>query len=182
MSDTLVVAGADTVSIVTAQPDSFGVVAPADAPASIVTAAEQGPAGAQGPQGKQGVPGATQAAPVAVFSVSVSAGCPVAVNRVTGQAEPADVVSSASATVIGLAQSDVQAGYAGAIERGYLTLPDWSTATGATLLQLGATYFLTGPGVIGTQRPVLAGQFVTRVGEAISTITLALSPLGPIQL
>jgi hypothetical protein len=73
-----------------------------------------------------------------------------------------------------------------ALADGVLTLPTaaWDAITGdAGGLVPGARYYLgIALGTIGTAAPTLAGQYVTVIGSAISSVTLLVRPEPPILL
>jgi hypothetical protein len=95
----------------------------------------------------------------------------------------ADAVGSAG--VAGLAyrgaEAHVTAEY---ISEGQVTRSDWSPITGTAALVAGANYFLS-PSVGGQLTPIAptaAGQFVVRVGRAVSTLVLDIEIAPPIRL
>lgn len=67
---------------------------------------------------------------------------------------------------------------------GVLTSADWTTVTGAATLTAGSTYFLdpVTPGMLTTTAPTTAGQFVVRIGTAVSTTMLEVTISRPIKL
>lgn len=94
-----------------------------------------------------------------------------------------DVESTSGA--VGLANADVVALVAGNyITEGQIEKSDWTSVVGSTLLTPGAVYFLSkdSPGLMTTTPPSVAGEYVVRVGRAISNMVFDIEISQPILL
>jgi len=90
---------------------------------------------------------------------------------------------AATHQVAGLASEAVAAG--AAVEYrpdGALQVADWTAITGGALLTPGSYYFLdAAAGTLTTAATTVAGEYLVRVGRAISTVTLDIE-VGPLIL
>jgi hypothetical protein len=101
----------------------------------------------------------------AVTAVSVLQGQPVYVDPITG--------GVSLSKVLGLAFSDVAAGYICSLADTLVNRSDWTPITGTATLTAGATYFLdTSAGMLTTTPPSTVGQVVVKVGIAVSNTIL----------
>lgn len=99
--------------------------------------------------------------------------------------EPAQANAAGTTQVAGVSIDAVAAGVSCRyISEGQIEKTDWSTIIGSVNLATGATYFLdpSTAGRLTTTAPSTAGQYVVRVGRAISTTILDLEIELPILL
>lgn len=130
--------------------------------------------------GVQGPPGAGSAL-TKVTAAAIAAGQVVTPNVVGAMVlAQADSVNNCRAAVV--AATGAASGFTISIASDYLTLTDWTAATGAHDLVVGADYFLspTTPGRLTTTVPTTG--VVLHIGSAIDTTTLMLSGADPIML
>jgi len=95
----------------------------------------------------------------------------------TGHLGLAQADASGTSTVVGLAVEDKLTGFACPyVFQNKLTLADWTAVIGAATLTIGAIYYLSAStaGMLTTTAPTAVGEYVCRVGMAISTTTLAI--------
>lgn len=88
-----------------------------------------------------------------------------------------DLASAAtlnSSGALGIANAAAIAGNAVTIAEGFVTLPDWTAATGAANLSPKATYYLSAStlGNLTTVAPTATGQCVVKIGTAVNSTTL----------
>lgn len=115
-------------------------------------------------------------------------GTPVYVEG-AGSVDQAQANAIGTAEVLGLIRdASVASGNSGSVQTNG-TLPattgQWDAITGQTGgLTVGAIYYLdaAAPGKLTTTAPTAVGEFVTRVGVAISTTELSIYPQPSIQL
>jgi hypothetical protein len=114
---------------------------------------------------------------------AVTMGQPVYVSA-AGAVDLAQANASGTAKVAGLVgAASVAAGAAGAMQYGgVVTLADWTQVIGAATLTAGAAYFLSAAtaGQLTATAPDSTGQYVTRVGKALSTTELLIEIAEPI--
>ena len=102
-----------------------------------------------------------------------------------GHVDLAQANAAGTVQVAGLALAAVAAGFScDYISEGSIERTNWSVIAGTTNLSPGATYFLdpSGAGRITTTAPTTAGQYVVRVGRAVSTTALDIEIELPILL
>ena len=102
-----------------------------------------------------------------------------------GHVDLAQANTAGTVQVAGLALEVVGVGFScDYISEGSIERSNWSVIAGTTSLSPGATYFLdpTTAGRITTTAPTITGQYVVRVGRAISTTTLDIEIELPILL
>lgn len=121
-------------------------------------------------------------------SAALVIGTPV-YSSAAGTVKRAQANASATARVVGLCyDTSISAAAAGSIAVGDVitaTTGQWDTITGGTGgLTFSAIYFLDAatPGKLTTTAPSTIGQYVTKVGVAISTTDLIFDPEEPILL
>lgn len=117
-----------------------------------------------------------------VCGEDVKRGQPLAVSPQDNRVYLADITTMYWANVIGLAADDTSAGFAVHVLRDMVTLNDWSAVTGSAALAYGVPYFLSGRGVMSQSRPTSVGQFLVRIGEAVSPNKFIPLFQPPIQL
>lgn len=112
---------------------------------------------------------------------NVIVGQPVYV-KINGHIDLAQAISAPQ--VVGVTISDKAAATAANyITEGQITRTDWTPITGTVTLSAGVTYFLdTAAGRLTTAAPTAVGQYVVRVGRAVSTTTLDVEIELPILL
>jgi hypothetical protein len=135
-----------------------------------------------GPKGDQGEPGSGDIAAKAVAGVNLTAGMPVCIDRTSGKMVPAQSSLSAYCNAIGLATTDVAAGFAASAGRDLFTQPDWTAVIGTPFLTPGVTYFLDETGGLTSDPPSAVGLFLVTVGIAVGPTTLNVSPQPPILM
>ena len=111
--------------------------------------------------------------PTAPAASTLQAGQPVYLTS-TGGLGPA-LAGPRTAEVFGIAVAGTQAGgSAPYVTGGELALSDWTAVTGSVSLVPGASYYLhpSAAGMLTTTAPSVAGQYVIRVGQAVSTTTM----------
>jgi hypothetical protein len=161
-------------------------------PARQSTGAWYGPAGVVASLARGNVPaiaallgptGLSGGAPVTnvVTGANVVAGQAIALNRATRLAILADNSYKPSSFVLGIARESVVAGFAVDVQSGFVTLSDWTAATGTASLQPGVPYFLGTAGQLTLTAPA-APSVAALVGMAVSLQTLNVVPQPPIQL
>ena len=102
-----------------------------------------------------------------------------------GHVDPAKADVAGTTQVAGLSLADVNAGVGCKyITEGRIERTDWTEVAGTTNLMVGVTYFLDAStaGRITTTAPTTAGQYVVRVGRAVSTTVLDIEIELPIRL
>jgi hypothetical protein len=107
---------------------------------------------------------------------TLTKGTPVYIKG-NGHIDSAKADASGTSTVVGLLMSDVLATISGDFQAdGNITLADWTAVIGAATLTIGSIYYLsaTSAGMLTTTAPTAVGEYVCRVGMAISTTTLAI--------
>lgn len=105
--------------------------------------------------------------------------------KANNHTDPAKADSSSTVQVAGISISDVSAGFTcNYVTEGQVERADWTAIVGAVSLTPGATYFLSAStvGRITTTAPTTVGQYVVRVGRAISTTKLDVEIELPILL
>ena len=209
MSDVVITTVPDVVIV--PDPTAGSAVVVADAASIVVVGAGAGIPGSKGTDGLAGSNGASAyqialangfvgSQPVWLASLvgpagvvpseativcgeAVAAGAPVYVSLADGKLYNARADVWVKSKVIGLARAATAAGFACDVEGFALARSDWSSATGATALTVGALYYLgLVPGTLSLSRPLVAGQASAIIGLAASTTTLALKIHPPILL
>jgi len=108
---------------------------------------------------------------------TVLAGQPIYIKS-TGNAALTEYDDATKSSVAGVAVSDgggIPTGNLTYQTGGHITLTDWSAATGSAMLTPGAPYYLTSTaGMMSVTPPTGDGEFVVKVGRAVSTDTFAL--------
>lgn len=114
---------------------------------------------------------------------TISAGSPIVVLP-NGHLANAQNSDPARYRVAGLMLVDVEPSFAGLYTTdSTVSLEDWSPVTGTATLSVGQQYFLSDViGQLTTTAPTSAGQYVVRVGVAISSSTMAVEVQQPIRL
>lgn len=138
--------------------------------------------GAPGKDGSNGADAVTTQS--AQTDANVSAGQAVYVKN-TGHVGLAQANALSTAQVAGIATAAASATFAATFADTWgVTLTDWTASTGSSTLTLGATYYLdpATAGGLTTTAPTTSGQAVTRVGVALTTLTLLLDIQAPIGL
>lgn len=105
--------------------------------------------------------------------------------KATGHLDPAQANSAGLTQVAGLSISDANAGFACTyITEGTVERTDWTEVAGSASLVPGNTYFLspTTAGQITNVAPTTLGQYVVRVGRAVTTTKLDVEIELPILL
>lgn len=105
--------------------------------------------------------------------------------KATGHLDPAQADAAGPTQVIGLSISDANVGFACTyITEGTVERTDWTEVAGSATLVPGNTYFLspTTAGQITNVAPSTLGQYVVRVGRAITTTKLDVEIELPILL
>jgi hypothetical protein len=135
------------------------------APTTVLRVVDQGPQGIQGTAGGSG--DARQA-------VQAFAAGQVAQATVSGAYDLAIASGINSSSALGLALASASAAAAVSISAGYVTIADWTGATGVAALSPKATYYLsaTSAGNLTTVAPSNTGQCVVKIGVAINTQTM----------
>jgi hypothetical protein len=130
-----------------------------------------GPTGATGPQGPAGSGGNSTDAKQAVQNFAAGQ---VAQATSSSTYDLASAASINNAAALGVATAAVTAGSAVTISTGFVTVTDWTVATGATSLTPKATYYLsaTAAGNMTTTAPSASGQCVTKIGVAVNPQTM----------
>jgi len=131
-------------------------------------------------EGVQGPPGAGSSLTKAT-AAAIAAGQVVTPDVVGSMVlAQANTVNNCRAAMV--AASSAASGFTISIASDFLTLTDWTAATGAHDLVVGADYFLspTTPGRLTTTVPTTG--VVLHIGSAIDTTTLMLSGADPITL
>jgi len=102
-----------------------------------------------------------------------------------GHVNPARADAAGTTQVVGLSLTDTSAGFTcNYITEGRIERSDWTAIAGVANLSAGVTYFLD-PSVAGhitSTAPTAVGQYVVRVGRAVSTTTLDIEIELPILL
>ena len=102
-----------------------------------------------------------------------------------GHVNPARADAAGTTQVVGLSITDTAAGFTcNFLTEGRIERSDWTAIAGVTSLSAGVTYFLD-PSVAGhitSTAPTVVGQYVVRVGRAVSTTTLDIEIELPILL
>jgi len=112
---------------------------------------------------------------------AIAAGQAVRVNP-AGRLVLAQADSLAHARQVALAATGAAIGFAATIQADFVTLADWSAATGAPELVPGAEYFLSSAAVGQlVTTPPLTGVVLV-IGTALNTTTMAVNPGPPILL
>ncbi len=128
-----------------------------------------------------GAPGTNAALYEAVAAVAVAAGQPVRPNA-QGKLALAQADSLANARQVALATEAIAAEFAGQISRDFVTLADWTAATGAAELVPQTDYFLSAA-TAGRLTTVPPGTgVVLAIGVALNPTTLAVNIGPPILL
>lgn len=105
--------------------------------------------------------------------------------KANGHLDPAQANAAGPTQVAGLSLSDTTAGFACTyITEGTVERTDWTEVAGSALLVPGNTYFLspTTAGQITNVAPSTLGQYVVRVGRAVTTTKLDVEIELPILL
>jgi len=95
------------------------------------------------------------------------------------------IATGLGTNAIGLAQTAAASGFALVVQRiNFITLADWTAATGSSALTVGAAYYLdpSTPGGLTATAPTTPGQIVQQVGIALTPTTLDLSIQSGIML
>lgn len=165
-----VVQPAPTILTIVSQTGTIAISSPKPSVVTIASLGTQGPAGA-----------GTNVTKTA--AVTIVAGQVVRPNG-SGQLVLAQANTTNNAKGAMLAASGAAISFTAQLAQAFLSLGDWTTATGAATLTVGALYFLspTVAGGLTTTPPVSAGQVVLHIGTAIDTTTLLLSGSDPITL
>ena len=111
---------------------------------------------------------------IVTLNTSASAGQPVFMHS-DGSVTLAQADAISTSDVVGIIESVTSPiGYLRA--DGYITLADWTIATGGASLTPGDLYYLneSSPGMMSTTPPIVSGEVVIVVGRALSTKTLAI--------
>jgi hypothetical protein len=137
---------------------------------TVLTVAEQGPAGS-----------AAARMVSAVCDASLAKGTPLYINRLTGHLDKADASSKSTGYVAGLAAAPTLPGFVASAFVDSLTLTDWSAITAYPALAPGQPYFLAAGGGL-TTIPASPPSVNTLVGVADDAFTLTLKLSTPIQL
>jgi hypothetical protein len=108
----------------------------------------------------------------------------VLTSNISGNIVRAQANSVSNAKIIGLAKTSATSGLPVQIVADYLTLTDWTAATGSVSLSPRADYFLDplNAGMLSVVVPTTVGQCVVFLGTAIDTTTLAIELSEPILL
>lgn len=120
----------------------------------------------------------------AEVDTSVQIGTPIYLTEV-GHARPAQASGQPQTNVIGLAVSAAEPGFTcHYLTEGKVTRDDWSLVAGTSALLVGQTYFLapSSPGRITITPPSQSGNYVVRVGRAVSPLSLDVEVELPIRL
>lgn len=132
--------------------------------------------------GEGGGPGNT---PIdAVFDSDTLKGMVVYVTS-EGHAELAIANSDVPSGAVGLANIDASSGGSGQyVTEGQIQRDNWTTIVGSALLSPGADYFLSpvAAGSLSTVAPTEAGEYVVRVGRALSTTVMDIEIGLPVLL
>ena len=97
----------------------------------------------------------------------------------------AEANASGTVEAIGLATSTFITTGAGTVQTsGVFSLADWTAVIGSATLTAGTVYYLSAStaGQLTATAPVTVGQYVLRIGRAISTTELVISILQPVLL
>lgn len=158
-------------------PQVVGINQPS-APVATVTAPATPPVVEVVSVGPQGPSSSGVAVEVAS---QVYAGQPVRPNA-SGKLVLAQADTMANARQVSLAGNDAAGGYTARCETSFITLSDWTAATGSVALVPQAQYFLsaTTPGVLVVSPPTTGVVLV--VGIAVSSTTMAIMIGLPIKL
>ena len=102
----------------------------------------------------------------------------------TGHLDLASATVAAHGEVSGLCAADTLAGNGAPYSRKQVTRSDWSAIVGAAALAVGAVYYLapSAPGTLTTTAPDQVGQYLVRVGVAVSETTLQAAIEPPVKL
>lgn len=102
--------------------------------------------------------------------------------NVAGRMVLAQANSMVNSRQVAIAQADTLTGFACPIRQDFVTLTDWTEATGSTNLLPGANYFLSNiiPGMLTTTPP--SSGVVLSVGIAVNSTTLSINLGSPILL
>ncbi len=131
----------------------------------------------------QGPPGPVGGSFTIQAGETVAAGQPVYVSTLTAEVFLARADAVGTAHVLGLAATSAAIGFTTEVLAiGSVTLTDWTAVTGSATLTRGMDYFLSSAtaGMITTTAPQSSGDWVTRVGHAVSTTTLEIHVHRPI--
>lgn len=124
----------------------------------------------QGPPGPGGdVPFTIQAAEAVV------AGNPVYLDTTSGELRLALADAFTPSQVFGIATTAAAIGFTASVRAiGRLQLADWTAITGSVTLSRGVDYYVSAAvaGMLTTIAPQTGGEFVVRVGRAVTTDTL----------
>ncbi len=102
-----------------------------------------------------------------------------------GHVNPARADAAGTTQVVGLSITDTTSGFTcNYLTEGRIERSDWTDIAGVTNLSAGVTYFLDPvlSGRITSTAPTVAGQYVVRIGRAVSTTTLDIEIELPILL
>jgi hypothetical protein len=120
----------------------------------------------------------------AEVDAAVQIGTPIYL-AATGHANLAQADAMPKAGIVGFAISEALAGFAcNYVTEGKVTRDDWSLVASTSTLAAGQVYFLdpAKPGRITSTPPSLAGNYLVRVGRAISPLSLDIEIEPPIRL
>jgi hypothetical protein len=113
--------------------------------------------------------------------VAIAAGQPVRSN-IQGKLVLAQANSTGNARQVAVSEGSAAIGFTCRISRTFVTLDDWTAATGSVSLTPGADYFLDAAvaGRLVTAPPLATGNITLRIGTAVDARTLALTGGVPI--
>ena len=126
----------------------------------------------------------TPSAVSAVFDSATSKGMALYVSG-SGTVDLAQADAEATKGVIGLAVDDVLIGATGNYQmEGQITLADWTAVVGSVSLTAGSFYFLdeNTAGHLTANPTSTSGEYVVRVGRAVTSTTLDIEVSQPILL
>lgn len=166
---------------VTVQTNSGPVVVSLTQNSPIVAVSTIGIQGPPGPEGPEGPPGPGGVVTSKVAASEIVAGQPVRPNA-GGYLVLAQADSTNNAKGVRLAVTSASPSFAVTLGQNFLTLSDWSVATGFLELVPNTDYFLDSviPGFLVSIVPEIG--VVLHIGTALDTSTMALSGADPITL
>lgn len=102
-----------------------------------------------------------------------------------GHIDQAQADDLSTTRVVGILVSDATATTSATfVKDGSVSMADWTNVIGSADLTTGSIYYLSAgsPGLLTTTAPTTAGQFVCKIGQAVSTTKLALEIQQTIKL